>query len=222
MTTCLQTDGNSFVLASSSPVFRLDDFTVEAWVKPSAAGVIMSNKSTDGGNEWVENAGFIFSAGSNGALHIAVDNGYAFYAVDSNAEMLFDGNWHHVATARTDYALHLYFDGQEVETVTNNSGTADSMDLEQTDPVAISAQPEGVSYMTGQFAEARSWTKFQTVQDIQDNMYKRLTGTETGLVALWPFSDGTVNEKTGNYPVTTQGNCSFPEANCPIDDPPTE
>lgn len=222
MTTCLQTDGSSFVLANSSPVFGLDDFTVEVWVKPSAAGVIMSNKSTDGGNEWVENAGFIFSAGSNGALHIAVDNGYAFYAVDSNTEMLFDGNWHHVAAARTGYALHLYFDGQEVETVTNNSGTPDSMDLQQTDPVAISAQPEGVSYMTGQFAEARVWTKFQAVQDIQNNMYKRLTGTETGLVALWPFADATANEKTGNYPATTQGNCSFPDANCPIDDPPSE
>ena len=222
MTTCLQTDGNSFVLASGSPTFGLDDFTVEAWVKPTAAGVIMSNKPTEGGNEYFESAGFIFSSGTNGALHIAVDNGYAFYAVDSNAQMLFDGNWHHVAAARTDYALRLYFDGQEVEIVTNNSGTPDSMSLDQTGPVAISAQPEGVSYMTGQFAEARVWTKFQAVQDIQDNMYKRLTGTETGLAALWPFADGTADEKTGNYPATAQGNCSFPDANCPIDDPPTE
>jgi hypothetical protein len=222
MTTCLQTDGNSFVLANGSPTFGLDDFTVEAWVKPTAAGVIMSNKPTEGGNEYFESAGFIFSAGTNGALHIAVDNGYAFYAVDSSTQMLFDGNWHHVAAARTDYALHLYFDGQEVEIVTNNSGTPDSMSLDQTGPVAVSAQPEGVSYMTGQFAEARVWTKFQAVQDIQNNMYKRLTGSEEGLVALWPFADGTANEKTGSYPSTAQGNCAFPTANCPIDDPPTE
>jgi hypothetical protein len=222
MTTCLQTDGNSFVIANGSPTFGLDDFTVEAWVKPTAAGVIMSNKPTEGGNEYFESAGFIFSAGTNGALHIAVDNGYAFYAVDSNPQMLFDGNWHHVAAARTDYNLHLYFDGQEVEIVTNNSGTPDSMSLDQTDPIAISAQPEVVSYMTGQFAEARVWTKFQAVQDIQNNMYKRLTGSEGGLVALWPFADGTANEKTGSYPSTAQGNCAFPAANCPIDDPPTE
>ena len=222
MTTCLQTDGSSLVIASGSPAFGSNDFTVETWMKPTAAGVIMSNKSTEGGNQWIENAGFVFSVGTDGALHMAVDNGFAFYAIDSTAQMLFDGNWHHVASGRTNYELHLFLDGQELQVTTNNSGTPDSMDLDQTSSLALSARPEGVDYMAGYFSEARVWNQFQTVEEIQANMYTRLKGSESGLAVLWPFSSSTVDELTGAYPSQTPGNCTFPDSDCPIDKPPSE
>jgi hypothetical protein len=222
MSTCLQTDGSGLVVAKGSPAFGLDDFTLETWIKPTAAGVIMSNKSTEGGNQWEENAGFVFSVGADGALHIAVDNGQAFYAVDSAPTMLFDGNWHHVTSGRSGFDLHLFMDGQELQTTTNNSGTADSMSLDQTASLALSARPEAVDFMAGYFSEARVWTIFLTVAQIQANMYTRLTGKEAGLVILWPFSSAVVDELTGAYPSETQGNCTFPTSDCPIDNPPPE
>jgi hypothetical protein len=220
MTTCLKTDGNSSVSVNGSNQmnFGNGDFTLECWIQPSAAGVIMSNKSQVGGE--MGSTGYVWEMGTDGSLHIAVDNAYAFYAVDSGAQYIMDGNWHHVAAVRSNFALTLYVDGQAVSITTRNSGDPGSMNLNQCLTPAISGRPEGYAYMTGSFAEVRAWGVAQPLQSLQTNMYKRLTGTESGLVALWPFSDGTPNEKTGQYPSQNNGNCQYPTVTIPIDHPP--
>ena len=221
MTTCLKTDGNSNVSVNgpNQMNFGNGDFTLEAWLQPSAAGVIMSNKSQAGGV--LGSTGYVFEMYTDGSLHIAVDNGYAYYAVDSTAQYIMDGNWHHVAAVRSsNMLLTLYLDGQALAITTRNSGEPTSMTLNQCMSPAISGRPENNTYLTGSFAEVRAWGIAQPLSALQTNMYRRLTGTESGIIALWPFADGTPTEKTGQYPSQNNGNCQYPTATCPIDNPP--
>jgi len=221
--TCLKTDGNSSVQVNgpNNMNFGTGDFTLEVWIQPTAAGVIMSNKSNAGGAD-MGSTGYVFEMKADGSLGIAVDNDSAFYAVQSGPEFIMDGNWHHVAAVRSsNMLLTLYLDGQPLPITTNSSGDPTTMDLNNCLQPAISGRPENYAYMTGSFAEVRAWGIEQSLQQLQANMYRRLTGTEPGLIALWPFSNGTPNEKTGAYPSQNNGNCTYPTVSCPIDNPPS-
>ncbi len=47
----------------------------------------------------------------------------------------------------------------------------------------------------------RVWKIARTQEDIQKDMYRRLEGTEAGLVGYWALNEGsgdTVSDKTGN------------------------
>ena len=52
--------------------------------------------------------------------------------------------------------------------------------------------------MNGQMAEVRLWSGERTAKEIQDNQFRRLTGTEPGLLALWNFADGTARDASGH------------------------
>lgn len=55
--------------------------------------------------------------------------------------------------------------------------------------------------LNGKFHQLRYWNTVRTQHQIQDNLWKELTGTEPGLVGLWPGNDGsgtTVADLTSN------------------------
>jgi len=56
----------------------------------------------------------------------------------------------------------------------------------------------GDVFVTGFMDEARVWTKARTADEIYQNRYCRLTGTEPNLAGYWNFDDGTANDVTGH------------------------
>jgi len=70
--------------------------------------------------------------------------------------------------------------------------------------------------LNGQMAEVRLWAGERTAQQIRDNQFTRLTGTEDNLLALWNFADGTARDATGHgHDGTMRGNARVVSAQMP-------
>jgi len=50
----------------------------------------------------------------------------------------------------------------------------------------------------GEIDEVRIWNYRRSVAQIREDMFKRLSGVEPGLIHLWNFDDGTANDSTAN------------------------
>lgn len=217
MATCLATDGQSSVVINNTIQLRTSDFTIEAWVKPSSGGSIFSNKVNGGGES--ERGGFIFSISADGRIHLILDNGFAFQSYDSHKTAdLFDGNWHHVAAVRENFALSTYVDGTRTPGEAHGNGDPASMDLQTTWRGAICGGPDGADLAT-QITELRLWWGSRSQDVIRQHLMSRLSGTETNLMVAWALADGTANEPRGQFNGAPQGNCRFVPSDCPIDLP---
>jgi hypothetical protein len=53
-------------------------------------------------------------------------------------------------------------------------------------------------YFHGDIDEIRIWNVARTPEQLRAAMNERLSGKEPGLVAYWPFDDGTPRDLTGN------------------------
>lgn len=118
----LQFNGtNSFVAFGNGPsVSGLNDFTVAAWIKTSAAanGVIIQQRDAAGFN-----GQYRFRVNSNGTLNFMVYGDSAFQFDFSTTQTVNDGNWHHVVAVRDGNAGSIYIDGNPTPAATA-SGTA--------------------------------------------------------------------------------------------------
>ncbi|WP_424101640.1 LamG-like jellyroll fold domain-containing protein [Moorena producens] len=116
--------------------------------------------------------------------------------------------WHHYAGTFDGTTLKLYIDGVEVA----------SKEITTTIKVDKGALyigwDDGIKsrYFNGQIAEVRIWNKARTVEEIQADMYKRLTGQESGLVGYWQLNEiqtegdqQKVLDLTGNNNGTVKG-----------------
>ena len=59
----------------------------------------------------------------------------------------------------------------------------------------------GGGHFGGELDELRFWNKVLTQSEIRQNMCKKLTGTETGLIGYWRFDDCgclTLTDASGN------------------------
>lgn len=240
MATCLQLEGDAYVSSNTIINLSTNHFTIEGWVRPLSSGVIFSNKCSNGGNNGGSTlpfGGITFSLSLNGVLSITEDNGLAFLEVQSVPVFpLYDGNWHHVAAMRTFPDLHLFVDGQAVQTTSHGTGSADSMKLSQSGPIGLGASAGYDSrnrlrtpgrYLSGQLTEVRFWRRpFMGVglSLFRENMMLRLDkhlsqqSSVAALVALWPFSDGSTRElMTKDGGASSGSGLSFPSSSCPID-----
>ncbi len=52
----------------------------------------------------------------------------------------------------------------------------------------------GDEFFHGQMDEVRVWNVRRTEEQIRENIFRNLTGRETGLVGLWNFNDGTARD----------------------------
>ncbi|MFC1620993.1 DUF2341 domain-containing protein, partial [Candidatus Omnitrophota bacterium] len=115
--------------------------------------------------------------------------------------------WYHLALAYDSGTYSFYVDGTlaDSDTYTGSPITFDS-------EFCISV---GSAAIHGYVDEFRYWSIARTQQQIQDNMYKELTGEENGLAGYWKLNDGSgtsANDLAGsnngtldNGPVWVQG-----------------
>jgi large repetitive protein len=117
----------------------------------------------------------------------------AKYAYDdnnlNNAVLSSNELWHLYPAASV---LTLIVDGQEQTAVsTIDPATAGGYGAEQfTLAASQAAAGELAHQFTGQLSEVRVWRQERTAEQIREDMYRVLTGTETGLAGYWPLNAG--------------------------------
>lgn len=195
--TCAQTNDN----AGPGPVLDLDgrtgyvelppkvfeglrEATVEGWIRwrsfksytrfweyGQAADTILvcqGNRNSELHYDWHDGRGSVHKIGGN-------------YAMERN-------RWVHIAAVAGSDGMKLYVNGKWVGTDPSVSPFS-----EVTPGGAARLGRDcwggGNAYTDAQMAEVRVWATQRTEQEINLNLFKRLTGNEPGLRALWNFAD---------------------------------
>lgn len=191
--------------------FSTGDFTLEAWIKPTGAGTIISRKGFQGGPG---NGGFLLVLRSNSTLKLATDNGYGFYEIDSAPTSAFDGKWHHIAGVRKNGTLQLYFDGKPLSSnVRSNVGTPLNVNNSHRLLIGSTDQyQEDYINCSGLLDEVRIWNISRSQSAIQEYMSLKPQQNEIGLVGYWNFDkkDGSDLSSVNNT-VNPQGSVSYIE-----------
>ena len=171
-----------------------DDFTIEAWIKPSAP-------SKTGTAWWEGNALFWADvSGSANDFAITLVNDRVAFAVGGGSAGIDStvwsersaplGSWTHVAATRHHVTgtLVLYLNGR-LEATLPQSNLAPLTASSQLVFGSIDANSR--SAFLGSMAEVRFWNVVRTGDEIQNAMHTTLTGTEPGLVAYYRLDEGT-------------------------------
>jgi len=112
-------------------------------------------------------------------------------------DLLRAGEWTHVAGVAGSGGMKLYLNGTLVAThpytgCFKTLGAGNASRLGQTVTDGVDDTP-----FDGELAEVRVWKTARSEVDIRDNLFKKLTGKEPGLAALWNFANvtnGVVND----------------------------
>lgn len=203
--------GNQYVKV---PATISNDFTIEFWFLYPRVTSLMEG-------QWYQGLGLVdgYVPGATGDFGVSVGNGKVLFGVGGpdttiSSGQLLDGNWHHVAATRvqTNGAMALYIDG--VLTASTNGSTAT---LNGATNLTFGCLATLTNFFPGSLDEVRLWNVARTPSQIQQNMNRSLSGTNSGLVACyhlddWPGTnavDASGNGKTGNIlnnPDWTTGN----------------
>ncbi len=170
----------------------INDFTIEAWIKPELMGKRVVDKGIGGQSE-----GFTFDTYPQNLRFI--NKG----VVLTSRNPLKVGTWQHVAITFKNEAngAKLYINGQEEQTATPTTvGTVTKL------PVRIASQADALGNLfKGQIAEVRMWNRVRSQEEIQQSMHQRLRGNEAGLVGYWPLNEGTGNTAQDQTPQKNSG-----------------
>ncbi len=185
--------------------------TVELWVKPSAFEAGWNYLAFWDGT-WSIEFGFVEAIGKPTFKLEDV----AFYGDELQGN---EGQWYHIAGVRNGNFAGIYVNGV-LKGNTNIFGTAD-LSLGQS--VKIGGDG-GTAAVNGTIDEFRIWSVARTETEIRDNMCKKLTGSETGLVGYWRFdessgtnaSDETINSNDGT--LTNMTDADWVTSTAPIGD----
>jgi len=129
--------------------------------------------------------------------------------------------WYHVAAELGPGGMELHVNGvlagtNASPTCFSNLKSGDLHFLGRMNGGGANAAPV---YFNGQLAEFRVWKTRRTPQEIRENMFRRLNGTEPGLAALWNFDNvenGVVKDSaSGRHDGRLRGNAKLAEAQLP-------
>jgi len=166
--------------------------TIEAWVKMEKPAdkrrqAIISNYT---GGSLASNAQGTWGlyTDEDGDLWYTERCGGTTYNQTERVEMWTD-EWIHVAIVRGQGKLTVYANGELViEREKDIMGEATVLDNYLTiGYCTVAASGESTNSTQGEIGDIRLWRTERTQTQIQDNMYRELTGTEEGLMQHWNF-----------------------------------
>lgn len=195
----LKLDGEGSYVELPHDLFtNLTEVTVEAWARwdsfPRFARVF------EFGRSW--NSMAVFNQGASNDLRF---NLYARPAQrDARLQhtihvpgILRSNEWHHLAAVAGPGGMKLYVNGRLVGEHTNAAGLA-SIPAPHTNLLGRGMSGAATDRdFHGELDEIRVWNHRRTPEQLREQMFKRLSGREPGLVALWGFDDGTARDGTG-------------------------
>lgn len=181
--------------------------TISAWVYIDANApftVLFSSQE----NSSVYN-GFTFGASST---HVAIgygdglgENNGAFRRGMGADVSSFAGKWTYIAgVMRSGTDMTLYVNGTKLTGIPEGSSNNTMASNYPNDIAKIGMfESNGFTYrFAGKLDELKIWKRALSDQEIADNMTKRLTGAETGLIGYWSFDEqsGTaILDKSNNH-----------------------
>ncbi|QTA80022.1 Immunoglobulin like fold-containing protein [Desulfonema limicola] len=163
-------------------------YTIEAWIKPDEI-------PSSGYATIIENDAYYMGINSKGNLygdHFYRNNKYKGFSAGS----IQPGKWTHVAFVFNKEVKKIYLFINGILTGTFN--LPDALYKSDTEYVRIGSNTAGGNRFKGYIDEVRVWNI--GVTQIWNNMNKRLSGNETGLVGYWRFDEYGTTSLTDSSP----------------------
>lgn len=167
---------------------KSNDFTFEAWVKPSTATGVQAIIANGTASPAIyTRTGSQLNGGKIGIFWHGTWYNTAFNAVV--------GKWQHIAVVRSNGIITIYVNG----TADVNS-FADATRMTNA-KMTLGYSGTGNEYLNGSIDEVRVWSEARTVDQIRTNMCSRIEAPGTALQSYWRFdeSSGTTNKDYSNY-----------------------
>ncbi|MCE9615013.1 MAG: S8 family serine peptidase [Lentisphaerae bacterium] len=193
-TTSQQSGGN--------PIDNLTgQWTLEAWVKSTAPGVIIARRNTAAQTD--DDFNYYLGIGESGTLLGRFALSYYQYVVQNNVVVpiqildftinnisgsinVMDGAWHHVAYIRDGASVRLYVDGL-LDTSQSNLQVPIGVNVNNPTVRALNGPLVFGENMVGSLDELRVWNRGLSVSELKAGRNSNLTGTELGLVTYINF-----------------------------------
>ncbi len=188
----LRLGGNREHVNLPSHVFGdLNEATIEAWVRCETLG--KGAKFINFGNA---DHGVAIGIESNGELRFSVHQTQFKAERVMVPTLLVTNHWMHLAAVSGPQGMKLYFNGLLVG-ASPYDGSLSTLGNKHRSYLGRSnwGTPE---YFQGQMDEVRVWVVERTPEQIRENMFRRLTGGETGLAGLWNFDGNDAKDATPN------------------------
>ncbi len=160
--------------------------TVEFWAKVTSPNQAQYSSFFNTGSTGRD---FQIDLNGSGVIRFTGDNQSATFGNVT-------GDWQHIAVVIDSQAqgTFLYLDGVKVDS--SGGGLQDNLIQDLT----IGENRGGNTRIEADMDEIRVWNTARTTSEIQNNMYKRLQGNESGLYAYYRFDDGQSSPATDASP----------------------
>ena len=180
------TGTNSFVELPANLLDDAREMTIEAWLKWDEFG--FHPTAFDLGDR---SRSLILAVGDNNNEAFGIQSGAApiYPSFVARPGALGLHQWGHVAGVVTTNGLRLYLNGRLVATNAYTEPFFTNGPVQQA-LLGRSVLAE-LANLHGEMDEVRLWRTVRTPEQIRENMGRRLTGSEEGLVGLWNFDDPT-------------------------------
>ena len=193
------------VAASGNLQFRGDSpFTIEVWAKPFSDGNHLTLVSKYNRGKWGQYFLKLVPSGS-----VFFHREVAPWGQESDINLPLNV-FSHVAAVYGENEAKIYINGTLVK-----SQSEGAQDNNNETPVLFGAMYENggpIDFFDGEIDEVRFWDVERTPDQIHSAMHLRLSGTEDGLVAYWPFDECTgvkARDQVGNHDAILHGGTWF-------------
>ncbi len=182
-----------YLTAVDAAALHPTSFTIEAWLKYSGTNtydynIFQSGELTGAGH--FGGLSFRGAGGTAGKVQIITgDDNTNDYVLTANT-VINSGTWHHVAATydNSGPTFAIYLDNNSTADATGAGGTPI---YPATNYIAVGTRFANggtrATYFDGQIAEIRFWNTVRTGAQIAANYNQLLKGSESGLIAYWPF-----------------------------------
>jgi hypothetical protein len=198
----LKFDGvNDYVSLGTSTSLKTTSQTIECWVNINS---IPTNENIGFVlfGSYLDLKGLFLSIQNNGKIQVRTHNGSTSYNGNSNISLSLN-RWYHVVGVIDDvnHNIKIYVNG-----IPDSTSSMPSYLVADNSVISYvggwnAGDGNLYSMMDGKISDVRIWNIARTQFEIERDMNKKLSGSETGLVAYYPFDEkegDVVRDKTSN------------------------
>jgi len=185
---CVKADGAQF---------DFDEFTIEAWIRSSTGGEILSSHPTSDDEAY----GFRLNLTSEGQIRVAIFNEktHGLHLGRTAATRAADGQWHHIALTRDKTGFKVLLDGEWLEVFLAPGDRAAELPIGGHSALTIGAFVPAAAiaptdFFRGLMREIRIWDRVLDTGSINNNLRATLAGAEPRLRGLWRLDDGAADK----------------------------
>jgi len=180
---------NNYVSVPNNAVlnFGTSDFSISFWYYPNS----LSNQALISKRQFCNGSYMWDIRGNASAVSIEISEQYPSSYSAISVSPLNLNKWFHITFTRKQDSLFSYLNGILIQKVRSsggliaNVGNNANLNFSQDPCIGL----DGTTFLNAQIDEVRIWNRALTQTEIQQDMCKKLTGTETGLVGYWRFDD---------------------------------